>query len=509
MTTTIQRNSPRAAEPQPTERPSVQTPAQPPAQNMAVRGGTGADGFQPVAGTAGTQTAARLGVTPAGAAEVRTTSATPVAPAALSPSELRSAQQAISNASDGRDATAVSEWLRNNPDPAKQAAFMDMMFHFGPVAGGILDSVQRLPEADRARLSQALDNAFRAGAVSPQELSAAVATSGRGAQPGASHEGLAGIIAGTGNPDLIETYAKAELDIVRANGSIDPQRSAAVATALAGMPPDRLQRFLAANPEGMAEVIKNINASGPDASSSPALGRLLDAAGRINPPTAETVKLFTDSIDKLGENRESRAAAARFFTQHGDAVLASPTMRDEAGSLRQDGQKKMSEFFTRTLFSPPQDYAGSDAFRQHMMQRLQGMSDGLARHANENPPSMDAKRNARLMGSLVGAIEGGFQVSVDELNQRNEAAKGMVDLLFSAKSLLPDLPIPGAGKLRDLTVEQLQRWVTSSIQERAEDPSKAIPFHRAFGERIANPDLRTDYDAGRSDAFVNRQRRLT
>ncbi|NRD48035.1 hypothetical protein [Corallococcus exiguus] len=507
MTTTIQRNAPRPIETKPAERPAAQTPTQPPARNEAVRSGTGTDGFQPTAGTTGTQTANRLGATPAGAEEVRTTSATPVAPAALSPTELRSAQQAIANSSDGRDATAVSEWLRNNPDPAKQAAFMDMMFQYGPVAGGILDSVQRLPEADRTRLSQALDNAYRSGAVSPQELSAAVATSGRGALPGATHEGLAGIIAGTGNPDLIETYAKAEMDIVRASGGDDQQRSAAVATALGGMPPDRLQSFLAANREGMADVIKNINASGPDASSSPALGRLLDAAGRINPPTAESVQVFTDSIDKLGENCESRAAAARFFTQHGDAVLSS--LQDSSGSLGLDGQKKMSEFFARTLFSPPQDFEGSDAFRTNVMQRLETMNAGLAQHANENPPSQDAKRSARLMGSLVGSLEGGFQVSLDEMGKRNEAVKGMVDLLFSAKGLLPNLPIPGAGKLKDLTIDQLQRWVTSSLQERAQQPSQAIPFHRTFGEQIANPDLRTDYDAARGDAFLNRQRGLS
>ncbi|MFY1828408.1 hypothetical protein ACN47A_20960 [Myxococcus fulvus] len=501
--TTIHRNGSRPVDTRTQERVDGQAATRQPTRNERARPDAGRDAFQPAAVT---PSANRLGVTPAGAQEVRTTSTTPVAPAALSPSELRAAEQAIANAHDGRDASYVAEWLKNNPDPAKQAAFMDLMFQFGAVAGGILDDVQRLPEADRARLSQALDNAYRSGAISDAELSEAVASAHRGELPGETHEGLASIIAGTGNPDLIETYAKREMEIVRENGGYDQQRSAAVATALAGLPPDRLQAFLASNAEGMADVLKNINA-GMDSGYSPALGQLLDAAARINPPTAESLKLFTDSIDKLGENRESRAAAARFFTQHGDAVLAG--LQDQSGSLGLDGQKKMSEFFARTLFSPPQDYPGADAFRQNVMQRLETMNAGLAQHANENPPSQDAKRSARLMGSLVGSLEGGFQVAVDELNKRNDAVKGMVDLLFSAKSLLPNLPIPGAGKLKDLTIDQLQRWVTSNLQEKAQSPSEAIPFHRAFGEQISNPDLRTDYDAARGDAFLNRQRGLS
>ncbi|RYZ44059.1 MAG: hypothetical protein EOO71_00890 [Myxococcaceae bacterium] len=497
---TIQRGIPQRVETRTPERAEGQTVTKPVVRDNAVRAELARDAFQ---ATPGTRSAVNLGAeTTTG---VRATSTTAVAPTALTPAEQKAAEQAIANAYDGRNASYVSDWLKNNPDPAKQAAFMDLLFKYDSVAGGILDDVQRLPEADRARLSAALDNAYRSGAVTDSEVQKAVAAAHSGELPGETHEGLAGIVAGTGNPDLIETYAKKEMEIIRAAGGYDQQRSAAVATALAGMPPDRLQSFLAQNKEGMADVLKNINA-GMDASYSPALGKLLDAAGRINPPTAESLKLFADSIGQLGENRESRAAAARFFTQHGDAVLAS--MQDKSGSLGMEGQKKMSEFFTRTLFSPP-EFEGQAAFRENVMSRLASMSAGLEEHATENPPSQDAKRAARLMGGLVGALEGGFQIAVDELKKRNDAVKGMVDLLFSAKSLLPNLPIPGAGKLKDLTIDQLQKWVTSNLQEKAQDASDAIPFHGAFGEQISNPDLRTDYDAARATAFVNREQDLT
>lgn len=512
MATTIDRNSPRRVESRSTERvdgqPSVKPASGQDTSGGKVRDSLSRDLFQSAASRTVSvqQTVAQLSGTPGTTSVAGLTGGTPaVAPATLTASEMRAAEQAIANALDGRDASHVSEWLKNNPDPAKQAAFMDLMFQFGPVAGEILNDVQNLSQQDRQRLSEALDNAYRSGAITPGELEQAVESAHRGALPGETHEGLAEIVAGTGNPDLIETYAKRELEIIQADGGYDPQRSAAVATALAGLPPDRLQSFLEKNAGAIGDVLKNID-SDIDAKYSPALGKLLDAASRINPPTPESLKLFTDSIGKIGENTATREAAARFFTRHGDAVLGS--LQDASGSLGLDGQRKMSEFFTRTLFSPP-SFEGQDAFRQNVMSRLETMTNGLARYADVNPPPPEAKRDARLMGSLVGALEGGFQIAVDELKKRNDAVKGMVDLLFSAKSLLPNLPIPGAGKLKDLTIGQIQNWVTSNLQEKAKSASEAIPFHRAFGEQIANPDLRTDYDATRGDAFLNRQRGLS
>jgi len=427
-----------------------------------------------------------------------------VTPATLTSAEAKSAEEAIVRAHDTRDAKAVADWLKANPDPAKQAAFMDMMFEFGPVAGEILNNTQAMSDSDRRLLSNALNTAYKSGAVTNDEVSKAVEEYGRGAGPGETHEALASIVAGTRNADLIETYAKRELEIANDSDN-DPQRAAAAATALAGMPPSRLQSFLKDNASAVSGMLENINAD-YDSERSPALGKLLDAASRIQPPTAESLKLFTDSIDKIGENADSRAAAARFFSRNGDEVIQS--FQDASGSIGLDGQKKLSEFFTRTLFSPP-GFEGQEAFRKDVMKRLGDLQKGLDASANASPPSTDAKRQARLLGSLVGTLEGGFQVAVDELNKRNDATKGMVDLLFSAKELLPNLPLPGAGKLKDLTIGKIQEWVTKSLQENAQNPEDAIPFHRAFGELIANPDLRTDYDAARGDAFLNRERGLS
>jgi hypothetical protein len=505
----IERNSPQRVESQNTEKPAeVRTQqtqeSKPGGETNKVKSSFTQDAFQ-AASSFTQKAAAKLGGTASTNATASASGAGGTQPATLTPTEMQAAQQAIANAHDGRDASYVSDWLKNNPDPAKQSAFMDLMFQYGSVAGEILDKTQNLPDADRQRLSRALDNAYRSGAVTNQELNQAVAEAYRGAAPGETHESLAGIVAGTRNPDLIETYARRELEIVRSADGNDTQRSAAAATALAGLSSGRLQDFLKNNSAAVGDMLKYINTD-VDTKYSPALGKLLDKANQINPPTTESINLFNTSIDKIGENTSTREAAARFFTRHGDAVLAS--MQDASGSLGLDGQKKMSEFFTRTLFSPP-SYEGQDTFRKNVMSRLDRMNDNLARYADASPPPADAKRQARLMGSLVGSLEGGFQVAVDELNKRNDAVKGMVDLLFSAKGLIPDMALPGAGKLKDLTIDQLQKWVTSSLQEKAQDASDAIPFHHAFGELIANPDLRTDYDAARGDAFLNRQRGLS
>jgi len=80
-----------------------------------------------------------------------------------------------------------------------------------------------------------------------------------------------------------------------------------------------------------------------------------------------------------------------------------------------DGQGKLSSFFARTRFTDP-SYDGQAAFQTFVMTRLSTLGAGLDAHALENPPTIGAQRDAQLLGSLVGTIEGGFHVAVDELS---------------------------------------------------------------------------------------------
>ncbi|NVJ06101.1 hypothetical protein HUW63_12765 [Myxococcus sp. AM001] len=421
----------------------------------------------------------------------------PVETPALTPEQQASAEEAQVEATNHQDPSYLTDWLKAHPDPAQQAAFMDRFFEYGTEAGQLLDLAS---EEDLPVLSDALDAAYRSGAVTLDELTAAVGSHHSGAVNGETHETLAKIIAGTGNPELITAYAQRELDVMMDSYAPDPARSVAIATALAGLPPDQLQAFLKDNPDALGHVFKNLNA--PDAAGSEALGRLLDAASAIQPATPESIKLFMDSIGHLGDNAESRAAAARFFMQHADAILAATS--DASGSIGSEGAGRLSEFFTRTLFTEP-SFEGQEELHAFITSKLGDMQAQLEAEKDEESPSQETQRLARSMGSLVGAIEGGFLLSVEELNKRNEAVKGMTGLLFKLKDLLPSSSIPGLGTLQDLTIDQIQDWVTEALKENPDDPQDAIPFHVIFGESISNPSLRGLYDSARLTSLENRE----
>ncbi|MFY1825619.1 hypothetical protein ACN47A_06890, partial [Myxococcus fulvus] len=158
----------------------------------------------------------------------------------LTPAEEAEARRAIEEATGSENPESIAEWLRAHPDPAEQAAFMDMLFEYGPTVGNILENTDELSPEDQQMFSDALDAAYRRGAVTLDELKAAVGSNGNGTWGGESHSTLAKIVAGTGNPDLINAYVERELEIMTADGMEDPARAVAIATALASLPPGEL-----------------------------------------------------------------------------------------------------------------------------------------------------------------------------------------------------------------------------------------------------------------------------
>jgi hypothetical protein len=424
--------------------------------------------------------------------------------AGLPPAELESAQQAIALASDGNDATAVVDWLRQHPDQATRDQFFDLMFQYGTVAAAVLGSTARLSYADVAVLSRGLEHAFAAGMVTADEFRNAIGPAFDGALPGDDHVALAELVGRTRNATLIEVFVTREIEIVQTS-SDDILRSRGAATALSFLTPTQLQGYLATHGEQIGTLLDNVGL-GPDADRSPALSKLLNVAGGIYPPTRESVALFANAVQALGENPQSRTSAARFFRNHTDAILNG--LRDDSGSLGLHGQEVMSELFARTLFTDP-EYPGQERLREILIRQLGERTRELETHAGENPPSLEAQRQARLLGSLVGAIEGGFQLAVDELDARNEAVEGMVNLLFETTSLLPDLAIPGiggrlAGLARGIVFDRIEEWVVGHLTEDPPDASQSLPFHEMFGQELDNPALRSYYDAARADAFLNR-----
>ncbi len=250
-------------------------------------------------------------------------------------------------------------------------------------------------------------------------------------------------------------------------------------------------------------MVSFINTAEPYSGPTDALGALLEAAQAIEPPTAESVGLFLQATARLGENAVSREAAAQFFLAHSSEVLE--LNRTANGTLTVDAQGQLSTFFAHTLFTEP-IVPSSAALRQSVLDTLSNMLAEINEVGDDTPvPPVTVKELARLMGGLVGALEGGFQLALDELKEENEAVDGMVDLLFSAKGLLPLSALPGVGKLLvDMTLGEVKDWVKGALHKKAEDANDAIPFHELLGPLIEHPDLATDYDAARADAFLNR-----
>jgi hypothetical protein len=424
----------------------------------------------------------------------------------LTPAELESAQQAIANASDGRSAEPVVAWLRSHPDDAKRDAFMDLLFKFGPVAVEVLDSAytRRLPSADVEVLGQALGHAWRSGTVTAQELRDAVATGGRGAAFGAEHIGMALVVGQAGDPGLATTYMGRELEIFRGNPD-EVARANAIAVVMGSLSPETLSPLL--SDTGLVDSLLAAldRCQRTMGGSDFGLARLIEGAARIEPATPAPLRLFTESIGRLGHGGHLPEAMASFYARHSGAILAG--WMDDSGSLRLEGQEQLSLLFARTLYSDLQGM-GQEVLQAALAADLGRRSTALEAHARTNPPSIAALREARLLGSLVGAIEGGFQVAVDELEQRNAAIDSMVDLMFRTTALLPKVSVPDlgvlAGQAQSLAEDRLKEWVKARLHEDPRDASEAVPFHQLFGQEIDHPTLRTGYDAARADAFLNR-----
>jgi hypothetical protein len=436
------------------------------------------------------------------------TSRSPVASGGgLTPAELKSAERAIGLADGGRSAEPIVEWLRAHPDAAKQDAFMDLLFEFRSAAGEILNCtyMRSLPRNDVQVLADALARAWRSGAVTSAELNEAIAAGGRGATFGEDHIGLAEVVALTGDPELTLAFASRELEVFRSSPD-ERARANAVAIALASLPPSQLSGYLSANEELVQTLVQAMEGHRRSMNSTDlGLARLLEGAARIEPPTPQTLRLFDGSVDLLGDGGHLPRAAGEFYVKHTAAVLEM--YRDDSGSLDLVGQEKLSVLFARTLYSES-PFAGQELVGEAMAADLARRGDALEAHATVNPPSIEAQREARLLGGLVGAVEGGFQIAVDELKEHNAAVDGMVDLMFRTSVLLPKTSLPGigilAGQAKDVALKNLKSWVKDRLHEKPRDASEAIPFHELFGQEIDNPALRSGYDAARADAFMNR-----
>lgn len=428
---------------------------------------------------------------------------------ALSPADRKKALEILDRSHNFVVNTEeIVQFLEDHPSPAAQAEFFELLKAHDDAAT-IFESLDATSPADQAVVSKAIDAAFKAGVLTPKDL-LPVDQGGLlcAYLPPGDHAGLSAIIAATHNPALITAYVDSEIALMTANPDYQASASRAgtVATALASLPPAELQKYLKTHPDQASWVMAHINDPGPsrsEPSNSTALAALLKAANAIKPPTKESIGLFEASLPMLGKNKAAREAAAQFFIDHKNVLLSDGPLGyiSKNGAISIEKQAVLAELFANTLFSKPKP-ANAEALRDSISATLKRLSDRLNANGDAQP-SVAMKELARTLGSLVGTLESGFQVAVDRLKARNDAIDGAVDLFTSIAGVIPDLPFPLGGLIKDATVDQIAKWLKNGLHENAEDPNQAIPFHVLFGGTLENGDLATNYDAARVEAYVN------
>lgn len=427
----------------------------------------------------------------------------------LSPADRKKANEILDRSTDFVVNTEeIVQFLKDHPSPAAQAEFFELLKAHDDAAT-IFESLDATSPGDRAVVSKAIDAAFDAGVLTAKDL-LPVEQGGLlcAYNPPSDHAGLAAIIAATHDPALITAYANGEVALMTANPDYQAtaSRAGAVATALASLPPAELQKYLKAHPDQASWVIDHINdpaASGSDMDGGTALAALLKTVGKIKPPTRESIGLFEASLPMLGKSKAAREAAAQFFIDHKSVLLSDGPLGyiSKNGAISVGKQAVLAELFANTLFSKPKP-ANADALRDSISATLKSLNDTLNANGDDDP-SVAMKELARTLGSLVGTLESGFQVAVDRLNARNDAIDGAVDLFTSVAGVIPDLPFPGGGLIKDATVDQIAKWLKNGLHEEAADPNEAIPFHVLFGATLENGDLATNYDAARVETYIN------
>jgi hypothetical protein len=269
------------------------------------------------------------------------------------------------------------------------------------------------------------------------------------------------------------------------------------AAALIHLDPPTLLRFLRTRRDGVGAVVRALGAL-PGRDWSPALGDLVKAAGRIRPTPREALLLFDAVAPEIGQNRHARAASARFFGANLAPLLRA--YQTNRGDVAPEGQATLAVFFAQTLFTPP-SFEGRAAYRLDLLLHLVELVHSLDARARHDPLSPARECTARLLGSLVGALERGFRIAAEA--RAEEAVEGMTVLVFRAAGLLPDVFVPRLGLLRRATFDGVGDWVGTMLAGRT-GAAEGLALHAVVRELIPVRSLFVLYDEARRDASGSR-----
>ncbi len=462
----------------------------------------------------------------------------------MTPEDLASAQDVMMNAAN--DPQALADWFAAHPDSATQAQMFDLMTQYGATAL-LLDRCGCLGEESKQMLADALEVSYVSGSLSNEEWASIVTPSG---SPVELHLGLAEIVGMTGNTAIIETYVQKEMEVIASTAGTNMDngyRWPAVAIALAGLPPEDFQSYLASNPEQVKAMMAGIRYADQfhGTAGQNAIAALLDTASEL-PLSKETLALFASAIPHIGDNIVLRDAASRFYIAHGDEILvawsrAEPGVADgeelgtgimggpfgsreeykaamvaawsesgDAISIGAGEQALLASFFAQTLFSDPA-FASQEALQNKVGEQLEVMFEILCEHGEGDVPPGIAGL-ASTMGSFIGCVEQGFLLAVDKLEEENESIDHAVDFVITLGGFLAEAtgggPVKFLGeavdKFESLSDDGLKDAIKKALHKKADDPRAAAPFYFLYRDYLPRGEIATSFDTSRGATYDNK-----
>jgi hypothetical protein len=469
----------------------------------------------------------------------------------LSDADQKSASQAIQNASDSipPDASKISDWLQAHPDPVAQRGFWEYFKNFPEAAGRVLDGTSRCTNDQKALISSSLDASYKSGDISDDDIKKMVSD---GTYPVTSDSAFGELIGGTHDPALINTFANTELSKM----GNDPYRDRAVASALAGMPPDAMQAYLGQHPTLIHDLVSSPDAAGarsaatvlahlpPDqlqqwladpankgdydsmlsninkdqdnialddddsvASQSTALGDLLKNAANIQPPTPEVTDLFSKSVDLAKGNDASLQGLASVYVH--DSVALTKALTADGDS---EGPTVLSKFFAQALFSPGVKDENFDGSGFKLTDVVTGALKTASSALQSEFGGDDKDVAGRQLGRLGASLEGAAAVTLKDYRDQVAANKderdafgGLIGKALGA--VVPDVP----GK--DFAVDKISGLLSDALIPAPGRPDISLreKFNDLFEGQVSAYDqsqtphtnLTTDYDAGFAKSAID------
>jgi len=405
------------------------------------------------------------------------------------------------------DARAIDEQLKSLPPEMRDEFLSAVLAH--PFGREALRYAATMSAESQHALGEAFGELYRQNPAETSRQLQEIADSPE-AMPYYYQSGLAGVVAQSGNDDLIRSFAEHEID----KAESDPEQVRGylnAVTALSGLSPQALQDVMRNNADFFAAVEEagRLTEGPGNESGFPnynilerGLGDLLRKASQIEDAsgqsTPEALKLFATAVKYTGDNFSTREGAGAFFIEHAEQVVdtyADPRNGgpDKANSFNPE---VLQTFFAGVVYAPGSEVLeyGGEPLVDRIMGDGQGRGGALGEVMESylsqarRPNDTEAGRESDLytgekIGYLWGAVSGGLLDSVQAYKEQFNEDKESRDFAFGLLKkglgqIAGKLGIPGA--VLDQMVDVGQRIYEAGREDERQD--RLSKFTEVFNE---------------------------